>query len=58
MTGQKFAAVCCTELRIKSSLRTPKMLSRYNTFNSTATELSGYYKALKGTHFKGKCSKQ
>ena len=55
IAGQTFAAVCCTKLRINSSLRLPTWLSRYNTFNGTATDLSGLYRAIKGSHTKGKC---
>ena len=55
IAGQTFAAVCCTKLRINSSLRLPMWLSHYNTFNGTATDLSGLYRAIKGSHTKGKC---
>ncbi len=57
LSGRNFAAVCCTELKIDSSLSTPNWLSRYNTFNSTATDLSGLYRAIKGTPSKGRHKK-
>ena len=53
-SGRNYASICCTELKINSSLETYTSLRSYNTFNATATNISGLYRTIKASHSKGK----
>ncbi len=54
--GWNFASVCCTELKISTSkyFKIYPELRQTNTFNASATNLSGLYKAIRAPHLKGK----
>ncbi len=53
ITGQHFAAVCCLELKINSSLQTFKRSSHYNTYNASEADLSGLYRSTHSLRSKG-----